>query len=205
MRRIPLIALIAALYVGSTPATADAQLLFRGVEFWGGQYAWSGDDVDSFEAGFRGGFGLWAELTPGLGVGLEGVTGGFDSPGVGRAIRTRWDDSGANLVVRQALGGRTGIHPFVEGRFGWTRINTTAPSPTQGEVLVVQEDGLSYGAEVGVEIPLNRRARVVAAGGATLRDYGEANLAAVGLAATSSFSVIRWGFRLGISIGRAVD
>ncbi|HKK92818.1 MAG TPA: outer membrane beta-barrel protein [Longimicrobiales bacterium] len=204
MRRIPLIALLAALSISFAPTSVDAQFLFRGVEFWGGQYAWSGDDVETLEAGFRGGFGLYAELTPGFGVGLEGVTGGFDSPGVGRANRTRWDDAEANLVVRQALGDRAGVHPFVGGRFGWTRISTTAPSSTEGEVIVVQEDGLSYGAEIGVEIPLNRRARVVAAAGATFRDYGDAELNGVGLENTA-FSGTRWGLRVGIAIGRAVD
>lgn len=205
MRRIPLIALIASLAVGFAPAPAEAQFVFRGVEFWGGQYAWSGDDVDTFEAGFRGSFGVWAELTPGLGVGIEGVTGGFDSPGSDGTGRLRWDDAGTNLVVRQALGGRAGIHPFVEGRFGWTRINTTARFQLEQEVRVIEQDGISYGAEVGLEVPLNRRARVVAAAGATLRDYGEADLSSIGLVNTSSLSGVRWGFRLGIAIGRAVD
>lgn len=204
MRRIPLIALLAIFSLGLARTPADAQLSFRGVEFWGGQYAWSGDDVEPLQAGFRGGFGFYGELTRGLAVGIEGVTGGFDSPGVGPAGRIRWDDAETNLVLRQALGDRAGIHPFVEGRFGWTRISTTAPDATPGEVVVVEEDGLSYGAEIGVEVPLNRRARVVAAAGATIRDYGDAELDGVGLENTA-FSGTRWGIRIGIAIGRAVD
>lgn len=205
MRRIPLfIALSATLLAGLVPSSAEAQFRFRGVEFWGGQYAWSGDEVEPLEAGFRGGFGVFAELNPGLAVGLEGVTGGFDSPGVGSASRVRWDDAEANLVVRQALGDRAGIHPFVEGRFGWTRISATAPAAVQGEVIVVEENGISYGAEAGVEIPLNRRARIVVAGGATIRDYGDATLDGVGLEDTA-FSGTRWGFRIGVALGRAVD
>jgi hypothetical protein len=204
MRRIILLSLVLALAVTAAPTAVEAQLRFRGVEFWGGQYAWSGDDVTPLDAGFRGGFGVFAELTPSLGVGIEGVTGGFDSDATGPAERIRWDDAEANLVVRQALGNRAGIHPFVGGRFGWTRISTVAPSDIEGEILVLDEDGLSYGGEVGVEIPLNRRARVVIAGGVTFRDYGGAELSGVGIPGTE-FSGTRWGVRLGMALGTAVD
>ena len=204
MRRITLFSLVLALTAGVTPTDLEAQFRFRGVEFWGGQYAWSGDDVGSLDAGFRGGFGIYAELTPGLGIGLEGVTGGFDSQVVGPVERIRWDDSEANLVLRQALGNRAGIHPFIGGRFGWTRISTVAPGDQPGDILVVDEDGLSYAAELGVEIPLNRRARVVIAGGVSFRDYAGAELDGVGIPGTE-FSGTRWGVRVGMALGSAVD
>ncbi len=204
MRRITLLSLALAVAAGTAPTDLEAQFRFRGVEFWGGQYAWSGDATDPLDAGFRGGFGIFGELTPGLGVGLEGVTGGFDSNVVGPVDRIRWDDAEVNLVLRQAFGGRGGIHPFIGARFGWTRISTVAPSDQAGEILVVDEDGLAYGAEVGVEIPLNRRARVIIAGGASYRDYAGAELDGVGIPGTE-FSATRWGLRVGMALGSAVD
>jgi hypothetical protein len=203
MRRITLLSLVLALCAGTSPSALEAQFRFRGVEFWGGQYSWSGDDVSSLDPGFRGGFGIYAELTPGLGIAIEGVTGGFDSDATGPVDRIRWDDAEANLVLRQALGDRAGIHPFIGGRFGWTRISTVAPSDMEAQILVLDEDGLSYGGELGVEIPLNRRARVIIAGGVTYREYGGAELEGVGIPGPE-FSGTRWGLRVGMALGRSV-
>jgi len=202
MRRI-LAVVSLTLAATSVAAPADAQFRFRGVEFWGGQYAWSGDQVDALDAGFRGGFAVYGELSPRIGVGIEGVTGGFDSNVGDAGERIRWDDGGLNSMLRVALGNRAGIHPFVEARFGWTRISTTVPAG-EGNVLVVQEDGISYGGEVGVEVPLNQRARIVVAGGLTRRDYGGAELEGTEIPGTE-FAANRWGVRFGIAIGRSVE
>jgi len=202
MRSTLAAAILTATTLATLPSDAEAQFRFRGVEFWGGQYAWVGaaPDAGDFEAGFRGSFAAWAEFSPSLGIGLEGITGGFDSTGGAPGRSIRWDDTGVNLVLRQALGDRAGLHPFVEGRFGWTRIGTTLD--TEG-VFVLEEDGLAYGGEVGVEVPLNARARLVVAGGYTRRDYGTAEgFNNVGIQG-GSIDAGRWGFRLGVAIGRA--
>lgn len=203
MRR-PVLAVLSALLLISVAAPAQAQFRFRGVEFWGGQYAWSGEQVDELVNGFRGGFGVYGELTPRLGVGVEGVTGGFDSNPNDPNSRLRWDDIGMNGIARLALADRAGFHPFVEARFGWTRISTALPASTEGDVILIRENGLSYGGEVGVEFPLNRRARIIAAGGATRREYGDADLAGTNIPG-NSFAGTRWGVRFGIALGRAVD
>lgn len=201
MRRL-LTALLLALVSASAAQPAQAQLAFRGVEFWGGQYAWSGDQVERLDAGFQGGFGIWGELGDRVGLGLEGITGGFDSNSNDPQTELRWDDVGLNGVVRFALLSRVGFHPFLEARFGWTRISSAQRTTT--EVFIFEEDGLSYGGELGVEIPLNRRARIVAAGGVTRRDYGDADLVGSGIPETQ-LAGTRWGFRFGIALGRAVD
>jgi len=203
MRR-PLSALLFGLAVATTATPAQAQLEFRGVEFWGGQYAWSGDQVEALSNGFRGGFAVFGELSDRFGVGIEGVTGGFDSNADDPDTALRWDDVGVSAIARLALKDRAGFHPFVEGRFGWTRISTAGPGATPGTILTVSENGISYGGEVGVEYPLNRRARIVVAGGATFRDYGGADLDGTSIPGTE-FSGTRWGFRIGMALGRSVD
>lgn len=198
IRSIAFAALATALLL---PAEAQAQFAFRGVEFWGGQFGWSGDDAEGIEAGFRGSFAGWGEFNERLGVGLELVTGGFDAQS---SVASRWDETGISAVGRLSLLSRAGISPFVEGRFGWTRIST-ARTDDEGLLLEFRENGYAYGAEVGVEVPLNRRARIVIAGGATRNAYGDARLAGSGISVDGpSFSAVRWGVRAGVSLGRTI-
>lgn len=206
MRRPALPALLTTVLLAAAVMPASAQFGFRGVEFWGGQYNWAGDQVEDLANGFRGGFGVYGELSPRLGIGLEAVTGGFDSNPTDPNDRLRWDDIGLNGIARFALADRAGFHPFVEARFGWTRIRTTAtnPAPAEDGLLIVSENGLSFGGEVGIEYPLNRRARLIAAGGVTRRDYGDADLTGTSIPG-NELSGTRWGFRFGIALGRAVD
>jgi hypothetical protein len=201
MRRLTLLplALVTSLVV---PGALEAQFAFRGVEFWGGQFGWSGADAEGLDPGFRGSFAGWAEFNERLGVGLELLTGGFDAEA---AVPSRWDETGISAAGRLSLFSRRGISPFIEGRFGWTRIST-ALTDSEGALSQFTENGIAFGGEVGVEIPLNRRARIVLAGGATQNSYGDAELAGSGIVLDgTSFSAIRWGFRAGISLGRTID
>lgn len=159
----------------------------RGLEAWVGYAAWSGEDVESVDPGIRGGLAFLAETAPHVGFGGEVVLGSYDQ--LGQSI----SELGLYALLRLSLGPPSGFHTFAQGRIGWNRVSAGSLS----------QSGLSVGPELGVEIPLSARLRLVAAGGGTWNSYENAELGSgfgFGIEGTSA-SGFQYGGRIGLSIG----
>lgn len=180
------LATVMLVLVGLTPLAASGQgIQGRGIEAWAGYYAWSGADVESVDPGFNLGVAVLAETAPHFGFGVEVRYGRYEGSG------TAFDELGLNAVFRYSLGPRSGLHAFLQGRAGWSRLSASS----------LTQDGLAAGPELGVEVPLGGRVHLVLAGGGTWRNYEAARLGG-GLALTlgDGATGFVYGARAGLSL-----
>jgi hypothetical protein len=191
-RRLPVIracALLATLLL-LVPVQSRAQgIQPRGFELWGGYYTWSGDDFENVDPGLRGGLAFLVEAAPTVGVGGEVVVARFDENGEDVT------EFGLNALLRWSLGPLDSFHGFVQGRVGWSRLSAAS----------VTWDGLAVGPELGVELPLSERIRLVVAAGGSWHTYQDAEVdfgtgGGPGIPGSST-SGIDYGARVGLAIG----
>lgn len=184
--------LVAAAVLGlGAPSHVLAQIdSYRGFELWGGYGGWSGDDASTLGSGPQGGVAVFAEISDRLGFGVEGVYGSMEQD---QTLTVR--EYAFGPVLRQAFGDRSATHVFLQARLGWTRLSSA------GAAVDVKQDGISVGPEIGLEIPLSQSLRLVAAGGAQWRRYGDSHVFLGPTFEGTSGSAWRYGVRLGLAHG----
>lgn len=182
VRSVAVGAVVLALWPGAVAAQGVAA---RGIELWVGQATWSGDEVESVDPGVQGGLAVLAETAPHFAFGLEVYVGGY------KQLEQDVSELGANVLARWSLGPASGLHLFLQGRIGWSRLSAAS----------ITQDGLVVGPELGLEIPLSGRLHLVAAGGGTYRSYESPRLGSGGFViADGGASGYLYGGRVGLSI-----
>ncbi|MEJ2502610.1 MAG: hypothetical protein P8177_04705 [Gemmatimonadota bacterium] len=189
-------AVFALLFV--IPVSLAAQgVQTRGLEVWGGYGFWGGGDFEDVDGGIRGGVVGMLDVNPRVGFGAELILGRAEERGEEAVVDI--SEFGLNAVFRYAFGPRGGTHAFAQGRAGWSRLSLNS----------FRLDGLAIGPEIGVEIPLGTRVRLVIAGGGTWNIYGDAQLdtgssiGGTGIPDTSA-SGFQYGARIGIAFGESL-
>lgn len=178
-------ALLCVLLVGGIPMAASAQgLQARGLEAWVGYASWGGEDAESFDPGIQGGLAVLAETAPHFAFGGEVSLGMFDQ--LGESVT----ELGVNALFRWSLGPRSGLHAYLQGRVGWSRLAVNA----------LTQDGLALGPELGVEVPVASGVRIVLAGSASWRSYEDARVGSASALLGTGGSGYQYGGRLGIAL-----
>lgn len=183
---------VAAVVLGfGAPSRLTAQMdLYRGFELWGGYAGWSGDDAATLGNGVQGGVAIFAEISDLLGFGVEGTYGSMEQ---GQSVTVR--EYALGPVLRQAFGNRSATHVFLQARLGWTRLATTDAAAD------IRQDGVSVGPEIGLEIPVSPTIRLVVAGGAQWRRYGDSHVFLGPTFEGTSGTAWRYGARVGVAHG----
>lgn len=183
------IALVLGALAVAAPVRAQMDV-YRGVELWGGYAGWSGKDAAGLKPGIQGGLAYFGEASERLGFGLEAMFGS-----VGRDVGDNATELGLNVVMRQAFGDRASAHVFGQARAGWHRLEEKRGS------VEVDQDGISIGPELGLEIPVSPTTRLVIAGGATWQRYANARVLLGPTFDNTAGSAWRYGMRVGIAVG----
>lgn len=182
MRRV----LLSAFLLAAAPLAASAQgVQARGLEGWVGYATWGGEDADSFDPGVQGGLAVLAETAPHFAFGGEVSLGLFDQ--LGESVT----ELGVNALFRWSLGPRSGLHAYLQGRIGWSRLSVNA----------LNQSGLALGPELGVEVPVGSGVRLILAGNASWRTYEDARIGTGGAALLGTGgSAYQYAGRVGLAL-----
>lgn len=186
----------------SAPQAGAAQIQFDGIEISGGYYTWSGQDFLDVEGGPRYAGGPMFRVGESWQVGVEGYYGESE-----RQLQTNpifLSAYGANALVRRAFGSLRGAHFFILARGGWTRLTSDITDTMTGDSTTgLQQDGWSFGPEIGAGFNPGQYLDIVWALGANWESFSECQVFGPDDFTTGrSCNGIRWGVRIGIALGR---
>lgn len=175
------------------PASVGAQTLVNHFEAGGGYYAWSGENVDALEPGFRFQAIAGRDVNPSW---LLAISGLYSLVGVEDTLLDG-NEFGLGGKVRRSFGPGDGPRVHAHLYAGWSRLSVTLPSEAEFE-----DDGVALGPGVGFELPLNPAVSLVVSGEAVWHGYSDLGAAEEFGLGEEGDSGWRFGVQGGLAFGR---
>lgn len=193
---------LATLFLLNVASPAHAQLTFDGIEVSGGYFEWSGDDFLEVEGGVRFVGGPMFRIGDFWQVGAEGYYSTGDVPLLVDPIEIK--EYGINAVAKRAFADLRRTHFFVMARGGWNRLTSEIVDSSTGEPSGdFAQNGWSFGPEAGMGFSAGQYSDVTLSVGLNWNSYSDCQVFGPGDFTTGrSCSGIRWGFRIGLALGR---